>query len=59
MSTRWSYKIVDVPNQLFATKLLVRVQEELDRMGAQGWELVSVIQTSVADGVRLYMKKGQ
>jgi len=59
MNTRWSYKIVDVPYKLFAGKLVDRAQQELDRLGAQGWELVSVVQTSAADGVRLYMKKGQ
>ena len=32
-------------------------QAELDRLGAQGWELVSVVQASPADATRLYFKK--
>lgn len=57
MSQRWSYKVVEVPFKLFAGKLTDRVQAELDRLGAQGWELVSVGQTSAAEAVRLYLKK--
>lgn len=57
MSQRWSYKVVEIPFKLFAGKLTDRVQAELDRLGAQGWELVSVVQASAAEAVRLYLKK--
>ena len=42
--------------KLFAGKIVDRVQEELDKLGAQGWELVSVVQASTANH-RFYLKK--
>ncbi|MDQ3039296.1 MAG: DUF4177 domain-containing protein [Pseudomonadota bacterium] len=57
MSQRWSYKVVELPIKLFAGKLGDRVQHELDKLGPQGWELVSVVQASPVDAVRLYLKK--
>ena len=59
MSTRWSYKVVEVSFSLFGSKLSEKIQAELDKFGAQGWELVAVNQTSAADVVRLYFKKEQ
>jgi hypothetical protein len=58
MNQRWSYKVVEMPFKLFAGKLTARVQAELDKLGVQGWELVSVVQASAADTLRLYLKKG-
>ena len=58
MNTRWSYKVVEIPVNLFGGKLTENVQAELDSLGAQGWELVSVVQTSAVESVRLYLKKG-
>ncbi len=57
MSTRWSYQIVEVKLQLFGKSLTDRTQEELSRMGNQGWELVNALQSSAADSVRLFLKK--
>jgi len=59
VSTRWSYKVVEVSFSLFGSKLSEKIQAELDKFGAQGWELVAVNQTSAADVVRLYFKKEQ
>lgn len=59
MSKRWSHKIVEVSFSLFGSKLSERIQQELDKLGALGWELVAVNQTSAADVVRLYFKKEQ
>ena len=57
MSTRWSYQIVEVKLQLFGKSLTDRTQEELSRMGNQGWELDNALQSSAADSVRLFLKK--
>ncbi len=59
MSKRWSHKVVEVPFTLFGSKLSEKLQSELDKLGALGWELVAVNQTSAADAVRLYFKKEQ
>ena len=59
MSNRWNHKVVEVSFSLFGSKLSERIQSELDKLGAQGWELVAVNQSSTADAVRLYFKKEQ
>ena len=56
MNTRWSYKVLEIPVKLFGGKLTENVQAELDSLGAQGWELVSVVQNGL--NVMLYLKKG-
>ncbi|MCD9033510.1 DUF4177 domain-containing protein [Luteimonas sp. Y-2-2-4F] len=58
MSERWQHKVVEVPAALFGGKLTRRLQEALDKLGVQGWELVAVTQSSSLDVVRLYLKKG-
>ena len=57
MSQRWSYKVVELPLKLFGGKLGERAQQELDKLGPQGWELVSVVQSGPADTLRLFLKK--
>jgi hypothetical protein len=57
MSTRWSYQVVEIKAQLFGTTMTVRAQEELNRLGQLGWELVSSVQSSAADSIRLFLKK--
>ncbi len=59
MSNRWSHKVVEVPLSLFGGKLSEKIQAELDKYGAQGWELVAVNQASSVDAVRIYFKKEQ
>lgn len=58
MSERFQHKVVEVPASLFGGKLSRRLQEALDKLGAQGWELVAVTQASSLDAVRLFLKKG-
>lgn len=36
MNHRWSHKVVEVPYKMFAGKLTDRIQQELDKMSAQG-----------------------
>ena len=57
MSTRWNYHVAEVKVQLFGRSVTKRVQEELTRLGQQGWELVSSVQSEAADSVRLFLKK--
>ncbi|MGH8027320.1 MAG: DUF4177 domain-containing protein [Pseudoxanthomonas sp.] len=57
MSTRWSYNVVEIKLQLFGPKMTERAQEELNRLGAQGWELVSAVHSEAADSIRLFLKK--
>ena len=57
MSSRWNYQIVEVKVQMFGKTVTERAQEELARVGLQGWELVSAVQTNAADSLRLFLKK--
>jgi len=57
MSERWQYKVIELPCRLFGGKLAERAQAELDKLGPLGWELVSVVQSSPADTLRMFLKK--
>ena len=57
MSMRWQYKVVELPYQMFGGKLAERAQSELDKLGAQGWELVSAVQAHYADTLRMFLEK--
>lgn len=59
MSNRWQHKVIDVTYKMFGGKTTERVQVELDRMGALGWELVAATQQGPAgmDSCRLFFKK--
>jgi hypothetical protein len=57
MSTRWSYLVVEIKARLFGTTMTVRAQEELNRLGQQGWELVSSVQSEGTDCIRMFLKK--
>lgn len=57
MSARFNHQVVEVPYRLFGGKFTDRIQEELDRMTAQGWELVSTLSTQNDLVVRLFFKK--
>jgi len=57
MSTRWQYKVVELPYRMFGGKLTERAQAELDKLGTQGWELVSAVQAHYADTLRMFLKR--
>jgi hypothetical protein len=54
MSTRWTYKVVDVKATFLEVKANA-VQETLNQLGLQGWELVTAQQ--IGTSARLYLKK--
>jgi hypothetical protein len=53
---RWSHQIVEVKPQFLGTNK-ESIQVELDRMGNQGWELVSATQGSTFESVKLFFKR--
>ncbi|RZA34086.1 MAG: DUF4177 domain-containing protein [Lysobacteraceae bacterium] len=57
MSTRWNYQVIEIKVQMFGQPLTERLQDALVRAGSQGWELVSSVQSSATDSVRLFLKK--
>jgi hypothetical protein len=55
-SDRWNYQVVEVKASfLGATR--DAVQERLNQLGLQGWELVSAVQSQRFAPVQLYLKK--
>ena len=54
MSRKWTYKVVDVKATFVVVKAEL-VQDTLNQLGLQGWELVSTQLSGTM--VRLYLKK--
>ncbi len=55
---RFSYQIVDVKSGFWGLKS-ERISEELNRLGAQGWELVSTLPPNGFAAIRLVLKRPQ
>ncbi len=54
---RWSYQVVDIRPGFFFGSNREQMQEKLNQMGAQGWELVTVLHTRPFEPTRLYFKR--
>lgn len=56
---RWRYNVVEVkPKSIWRSVVGASdLQAELDRQGAQGWELVSIIPLPYPVGLRLVFKR--
>lgn len=58
MSTRWSYLVVELKTGLMGGFKVDALQEELDRQGRAGWELVNVVHaTPTVSSPTLVFKK--
>jgi hypothetical protein len=53
---RFIYQVVEIKSGFWGFKAQ-RVQEELNRLGTQGWELVSVLQSNPMHPIRAFLKK--
>lgn len=56
MSERWEYKVIDVTPQI-AGRPGEKVEETLNQMGGEGWELVAALRASLLEPTRLYLKR--
>lgn len=43
MSKRWNYLVVEMKTSLMGSFKIETLQEELDKQGRAGWELVNVV----------------
>ncbi len=58
MSKRWSYLVVEVKTSLMGSFKLEQLQEELDKHGRAGWELVNIVHaTPTVSSPTLVFKK--
>ncbi len=58
MNPQWEYKVIDLPLDLFG-KPGERLQQTLNELGLEGWELVSTLRPSAADPTRLFLKRAK
>ena len=58
-SDRWTYQVVEIKPGFWGTHKNDQIQERLNQLGMQGWELVSVLQTHAMRNLQLYLKKAQ
>lgn len=61
---RWNYQVIEVAPRMSFWKsgpigLSQQIQDELNRLGMQGWELVTVTRVPAQHGVHLYFKRAQ
>jgi hypothetical protein len=57
--TRWQYQVLDFPVKVFegGAKNAQRIQDELNRQGQLGWELVSLIAITAMTPARATFKR--
>ncbi|MBE2210324.1 MAG: DUF4177 domain-containing protein [Xanthomonadaceae bacterium] len=60
MNERWQYQIIEVKAKMWGGFDHAKAVEEFDRMGRQGWEMVSFTPslTGTTNGVAVFKKKG-
>ncbi|MBB3275041.1 MULTISPECIES: DUF4177 domain-containing protein [Pseudoxanthomonas] len=57
MSKRWTYQVIEVKPGLMGGLKREDLQNELNRLGAQGWELVNTIVPAPMAAVQMVFKK--
>ena len=55
VSDRWTYQVVEVKPGFMGVQK--PVQERLNQLGLQGWELVAVVQPQRFAPLQMYLKK--
>ncbi|GAA5076849.1 DUF4177 domain-containing protein [Lysobacter panacisoli] len=53
----WTYQVIEIVPRMLGPAVSERLQEELDRLGADGWELVSVMPVTPFDHLRAVLKR--
>jgi hypothetical protein len=54
---QWTYQVIEIVPRMLGPAVSERLQEELDRLGADGWELVSLMPVTPFDHLRAVLKR--
>ena len=57
MSKRWTYQVIEIKPKLLGGFDTEAMREELNRQGAQGWELINIIVNSTMTAAQAVFKK--
>lgn len=57
MTHRWSYQVIEIKPGLLGRFKPQVIQDELNRLGLQGWELVSLVVSSPMAPAIVVLKK--
>ena len=57
MSQPWTYHVVEITPSMLGPSVTERLTETLNLLGAEGWELVSVVPITPFDHLRAVLKK--
>jgi hypothetical protein len=55
--TQWTYQVLEIVPRMIGPAVSERLQEELNRLGEEGWELVSVMPITPFDHLRAVLKR--
>ena len=56
MNVQWEYKVIDITPQITGNPGQ-KVEETLNQMGQEGWELTAALRCSLMEPTRLYLKR--
>ena len=54
---QWTYHVVEIVPHMLGPSTSERLQQELNRLGEDGWELVSVMPVTPFDHLRAVLKR--
>lgn len=56
-SKRWQYQVIEIKPGMMGGVKTERIQEELTRAGALGWELVNLVTSPLAAAVLVFKRE--